>query len=181
MINCLDPVEDKTFGGPALYIDLTPTKLWGAQGKQLVGDKIWAEIEALVARRVGYTCELCQASTKTAGLMGRKAHKFCTELRFEHNDVTRVARLRRLMFVCVGCSQSIHLRQTQLISEYMTPPRTPYTGATARLEKLSGFSELEISRELDRQLTLGLGREQQGYPVNIDFSILEEEGARLWT
>lgn len=173
-------LEDRAFGGDKPYIDLTPLNEWGKPIIKHVGKKTWAAIEAFVAQRAHGACELCGAGPDKVGVMGRRANKFAIELRFSHDETTKIATLRRLVHVCVPCNQSIHLRQTELLSSRMPPERSPMIGAIARLAQFHGMSELQVRHWLSVELALWGRRRADGYPENMDIDIVEDETNRLW-
>lgn len=173
-------MEDKFFGGLRIAIDLTPGNLWGKEIIKQVGAPEWKKVSSHVASRVGGACEFCGASPAQAGVMGKKAHKFKIEMRFAHNEISGMATLRRLLHVCSGCSQAIHLRQAQLMSEGMDPDHNPFVGAVARLATLRGESEETVLGELDKALACWGRREDSGYPRSINFDILDDWEKSLW-
>lgn len=174
--------EDRTFGGNTPYIDLTPLNLWGDENKvaRHIGKKNWESVRSHIVSRVQNTCELCGASPKIAGVIGRRSNKFDVEFRFEHDYARKVATLRRLIHVCVPCYQSIHLRQTQIKSARMPPDRSPMIGAIARLEHFHGKDPIEIERWLHTELAQWERRKEDGYPNEFDFDIIENGIDRMW-
>lgn len=172
--------EDRFFGADKPYIDLTPANQWGASIVGHIGASAWAAIEAHVAQRVSHVCELCGASESVQGVMGHRAHKFKIEMRFEHDEESRIAILRRLLHVCVPCSQAIHLRQTALQSKKMPPERSPFIGAVACLVKFHGVTDAEVKRWLATELAIWDKRAAIGHPENADLAIVEDGLCRLW-
>lgn len=173
-------MEDKLFGSKVPRIDLTPLNLWGKQIIKHVGQKQWDVICAHVVERAGGACELCGASPKVPGVMGRRSTKFDIELRFEHDEARKLATLKRLVHVCVPCYQAIHLRQTQLMSEKMPAERSPMIGAIARLKHFHGVDEPEIEQWLMSELRMWKRREDNDYPENINVDIVESGLTHLW-
>lgn len=173
-------LEDREFGGNKPYIDLTPLNEWGKPIIKHIGKAAWANIEAFAAQRVHGACELCGSSPDTAGVMGRRANKFTVELRFSHDEASKIATLHRLVHVCVPCSQAIHLRQTELQSSRMPPERSPMVGAIARLKHFYGKDEEQIRKWLASELELWGRRRTAGYPGNMDVDIIEDGVNRLW-
>lgn len=135
--------EDRTYGGNVPYIDLTPISLWGKDIQKHVCKAGWETIRAHVAGRVREACELCQASAENPGVMGSRSNKFNVEMRFEHDFAAKTAVLRRLLHTCAGCTQAIHLRQTEMMSANI-PRRGPFIGALDRLQHFHG-STITIS------------------------------------
>lgn len=174
-------IEDKEFGGNKPYIDLTPLNSWGPNLAKHIGKENWISIEKHVCERVNYTCELCSASPKTAGIMGKKANKFTIELRFEHNEATKIATLRRLINVCVPCYQAIHIRQTELMSRHMQKERSPLIGAIARLCIFHNLTDIEVEQWKDKELQLWNNRQNNSYPENLNIDIIEDGTNRLWS
>lgn len=172
--------EDQAFGGNKPYIDLTPLNEWGKPIIKHIGMAAWASIERFVAERMHGTCELCGSSPNTAGVLGRRANKFTVELRFSHDETTKIATLRRLLHVCVPCNQAIHLRQTELQSSRMPPERSPMIGAIARLVHFHGVTEAQVRERLAAELALWGRRRANGYPENMDVDIIEDATKRLW-
>lgn len=173
-------MEDKLFGSAVPSIDLTPRDHWGGVIIKHVGNTQWEAVRNHVRDRVGGVCELCGASRNVPGVMGRRSTKFDIELRFEHDENSKVATLKRLVHVCVPCYQAIHLRQTQLISAKMPPERSPMIGAVARLKHFHNKDWPDIEQWLGFELRLWNRRKENNYPENINVDIVESGLARLW-
>jgi hypothetical protein len=174
-------LEDRHYGGSKPYIDLTEARQWGRQVQKHIGSSAWDAIKKHVAERVGNTCELCSANGIVAGFMGQRAHRFNIEFRYEHNEATKVATLRRLVYTCASCSMAIHLRQTEMSSKDASlDARSPFVGALQRLSKFNDMAQVDILKQLRQQQAIGLRRLQQGYPENINVDIVEDGVNRLW-
>jgi hypothetical protein len=111
--------------------------------------------------------------------MGYRAKKFEIELRFAHDDTRKVATLRRLAHVCVGCFRSIHLAQTVAISRNMPQAQSPLIGAIARLKQFHNLREDEITGWLKRERDLWLNRAVSKYPASFDIAIVDDGLNRL--
>ena len=173
-------MEDKFFGGKLPSIDLTPLDLWGKQIIKHVGQRQWGLICAHVENRACGACELCGASPKIPGAMGRRSTKFEIDFRFEHDEGGMLAVLKRLVYVCVPCYQSIHLRQTELMSKNMPVGRSPMIGAVARLKHFHGKDESQVKQWLVSELLLWKRRSENGYPKKINVEVVESGLDHLW-
>lgn len=173
-------MEDRSFGGQKPIIDLSPVHLWGTQIEQHIGKSEWANICSFVSERVGNRCEFCKAGPNSKGLFGKRAHKFRVELRFYHDDKSRIATLKRLAFICSGCYDATHLRQAQLKSSKMPPTRSPFASAVYRLKVYHKITDQDVQSWLANELALWASRKDNGYPDQIDVDIIESGVELLW-
>lgn len=172
----MESIEDKDFGGNKAYIDLTDIGVWG-QSKTIekhIGKENWVEIQKHVKDRVNGVCELCGANESKKGIFGQKAHKLKIEFRYSTDEKSKISTLKRMMYVCISCSQMIHLRQTQLAGI------EPYKRAVERLCKINGLKPYQIEEELHKQQDIVKIRHQNGIPENLELYIIEDGTSRLW-
>lgn len=169
-------LEDKSFGGDKAYIDLTDIGLWGQVKtiKHHIGEKNWTTIEKHIKDRVNGVCELCNASEMEKGIFGEKAHKFKIEFRYKIDDDSKIATLKRMMYVCTSCSQMIHLRQTQIQGIHQ------YKRAVERLSKIYNLKPYQVETELHHQQDINRIRYEKGIPENLELYIIEDGINRMW-
>src|SRR5476651_1515529 len=127
--------EDVFFGGNSPFIDIAPSPQWGFEKKLKahIGESSWSVIRDHIKNRVGGCCEFCQASPGGGGLFKQKASPFKIDFRFQRDTPAGTDILRRIIYICEPCRNTIHLRQTDINSEKLSPEFSPFRVAIDRL------------------------------------------------
>src|SRR6185437_2455698 len=97
------PGEDRTFGGPGLFVDLIPSTSWFTNVRSAVDRRDWERLRQMVYRRAGYRCEACGCHRDTPAGLHMEAHE-----RFSYNLATGLQKLRRLVCLCTACHGTTH-------------------------------------------------------------------------
>lgn len=158
------PGEDRTFGGPGLFVDLIPSTSWFTNVRSAVDRRDWERLRQMVYRRAGYRCEACGCHRDTPAGLHMEAHE-----RFSYDLATGVQALRRLICLCTACHGTTHFGFARISGEEQA--------AMGHLQFVTGMNYNQARRHIAEAFTLWEIR--NGSRWQLDLSVISDAGITL--
>jgi hypothetical protein len=158
------PGEDRTFGGPGLFVDLIPSTSWFTNVRSAVDRRDWERLRQMVYRRAGYRCEACGCHRDKAAGLYMEAHE-----RFSYDVAAGVQKLRRLVCLCTACHGTTHFGLAQISGEE--------EAAMGHLQFITGMSPRETRAHVEEAFVRWAARSGTGWAL--DLSVISDAGITL--
>lgn len=156
-------LEDRTFGGNDLYIDLIPKPCWGKSLYKMLRATEWNRVKKAVHERSKYTCEICHTNCYD------KKGKLHAHERWSYDSDMKIQKLERIMSLCKDCHLSTHFGYASINGEE--------DRARDHLQRITQMTAEDVNQHIEEAYKLW--RERSHISWEQDFSIIEDCNIRL--